>query len=54
MALTRAELIEQNEILQDTLDKVQETVESEDLDDDEKVEAIAEALDEIEDETVEA
>jgi len=47
MALTKAELLEQNELLNDTLDKVQTIVDDDDLDDDEKTEAISDALDEI-------
>lgn len=47
MALTKAELLEQNEILNDTLDKVQTIVDDDELDDDEKTEAISDALDEI-------
>lgn len=47
MALTKAELLEQNELLNDTLDKVQTIVDDDDLDDDEKTEAISDELDEI-------
>jgi len=47
MALTKAELLEQNELLNDTLDKVQTIVDDDELDDDEKTEAISDALDEI-------
>jgi len=50
MALSKAELLEENNLLNETLDKVQTIVDDDDLDDDEKTEAISATLDEITDE----